>query len=318
MKKTLFTFLTLFVSFGLFFASCSDDDNDAENDLNNIVALAQATDNLSSLVAAVQRAGLVDALSDANASLTVFAPTNAAFSAFLTANGFNSLEDVPVDLLRSVLLNHVLSSTVRSNAITDGYVKTLATFSTTQSNISLYVSTANNAVTLNNQSAVVTPDIEAANGVVHIVDAVIALPVLPTFVVSDPNFSILLQALTRSDLSADFVTTLSGNGPFTVFAPTNQAFLDVLAENNLAALSDVPAVDLEEILSYHVVSGNILAASLVDGQTVTTIGTGQFTINTTNGATITDENSRVAQIIATDVQANNGVIHAINKVLLPN
>jgi uncharacterized surface protein with fasciclin (FAS1) repeats len=299
-------------------SSCKkDDDDDDMNTSQNIVELAQTNSNLSSLVAAVQKAGLVDALSDESKNYTVFAPTNAAFDAFLSANGFSSLDAVPVDVLTKVLLNHVIAAEVKSADISTGYVKTLATYGSTTSNISMYISTAGGVVMLNGGAMVTTADVDANNGVVHVIDEVIGLPVIPTFAVSNPNFSILVQALTRSDLSANYATVLSGSGPFTVFAPTNDAFAAVLTELGVSSLSDIDAATLEKVLTYHVVSGNVLEDALTEGQTVTTLETGTFTIGLSGGAKITDENGRVSNIVATDVQGTNGVVHVVDKVLLP-
>jgi uncharacterized surface protein with fasciclin (FAS1) repeats len=127
----------------------------------------------------------------------------------------------------------------------------------------------------------------------------------------------LVAAITRPGLSQDYVSVLSGNGPFTVFAPTNAAFASLLTELGVSSLDSIPTATLEAVLVYHVVSGNVLAGSLTEGQTVTPLGGGDFTIGLAGGAKITDNGGRVSNIIATDVQANNGVIHAIDKVLVP-
>ena len=235
MKKLFVPVTILALALGTTFTSCNEDDDDMDPQ-SNIVELAVATDDLSSLVAAVQRAGLVDALSDASANYTVFAPTNAAFAAFLSANNFNSVDDVPVEVLQQVLLNHVLGTEVKAADVTTGYFNTLATYSTTTSNIDMFISTASGVV-INGSSTVVTTDIDASNGVVHVVDAVIGIPKVPTFAAANPDFSILVQALTRSDLSTNYVEdVLNGDGPFTVFAPTNDAFTDLLAELQVSSL----------------------------------------------------------------------------------
>lgn len=312
MKKNLFFFLMLFVALSTTFTSCKDDEE--EDTTKNIVELAQGNSDLSSLVAAVQRAGLVEALSDESKQYTVFAPTNAAFAAFLTANGYANLDAVPEAALKNLLLNHVLGTEVKAAAVTTGYVKTLATFSTTTSNISMYLSTAS-GVKINGGPTVINADVDANNGVVHVVDAVIGIPVVPTFAVVNPNFSTLVAALTRNT-TANYVGTLSGAGPFTVFAPTNAAFEDLLEELGKNSLTDFSDSELDEILTYHVVAGaNVLAGSLTEGQVVTTLETGTFTISLVGGAKITDDNNRVSNIITTDIQGSNGVVHAIDKVL---
>lgn len=316
MKKLFVPVTILALALGTTFTSCNEEEGD-EVPQSNIVELAVATDDLSSLVAAVQRAGLVDALSDASANYTVFAPTNAAFAAFLSANNFNSVDDVPVDVLTQVLLNHVLGTEVKAADVTTGYFNTLATYGTTTSNIDMFIDAS--ALRINGSSNIGATDIDASNGVVHIVDAVIGIPKIPTFAVANPDFSILVQALTRSDLSTNYATFLEGDGPFTVFAPTNAAFAALLTELSAPDLASIPAATLEAVLTYHVVgNANVLAGSLTEGQVVTTAQTGTFTISLAGGAKITDGAGRETNIIATDIQAGNGVVHAIDRVLLPS
>lgn len=134
---------------------------------------------------------------------------------------------------------------------------------------------------------------------------------------SNSDFSILVQALTRSDLSTNYATVLSGSGPFTVFAPTNAAFSALLTELGVASLNDIPAATLEAVLKYHVVPGKVLSSSLSNGQVVSTLNGATFTIGLTGGAKITDQQARVANITATDLDATNGVVHVIDKVILP-
>ncbi|MBK7370153.1 MAG: fasciclin domain-containing protein [Saprospiraceae bacterium] len=314
MKRSYLLFIMLALAVPLTLSSCAKDD--AVEGQKNIVELAQGNSDLSSLVAAVKRAGLVDALSDATKQFTVFAPTNAAFTTFLNANGFANLEAVPVSVLQNLLLNHVLGAEVKAAAVTTGYVNTLATYGTSTSHVDMFINTTG-GVQINGLSKVVAADVDASNGVVHVVDAVIPVPSVPTFAVANPDFSILVQALTRSDLAANYASVLSGPGPFTVFAPTNAAFAALLSELGVAALKDIPAATLEAVLTYHVASGNVLAGSLTEGQQVTTLQKGNFTIRLAGGAKITDANNRVINIIATDIQGGNGVVHAIDKVLLP-
>ncbi|MEP7128743.1 MAG: fasciclin domain-containing protein [Chitinophagales bacterium] len=312
MRNRLFQFSLLILT-SLSIASCSKDDEMPVQ--QTVYELAKSTPDLSSLTAALEKAGLDDDLNSTSASFTVFAPTNAAFATFLSANGFANLDAVPTDVLTSILLNHVVNSEKKAADLTTGYLKTLATYNGT-SNINLYVNTASGVV-LNGGPKVTIADVDASNGVVHIVDAVIGLPTVVTFAASNPDFSLLVEALTRPDLSVNFVEILSGSGPFTVFAPTNAAFSALLTELGVSSINDIDAATLETVLTYHVASGNVLAGSLTEGQVVTTLQTGTFTISLTGGAKIIDFNSRVSNIIATDIQASNGVVHAIDKVLLP-
>lgn len=315
MKKLFVPVTILALALGSTFTSCNEDDEPAEE--SNIVELAQGNSDLSSLVDAVVRAGLVDALSDETASYTVFAPTNAAFATFLQANGFNSVDDVPAEVLSNILLNHVLVGEVPASQVATGYANTLATYAGTESNIDMFINTASGVV-INGASTVVITDQEASNGVVHVVDAVIGIPKVPTFAAANPDFSILVQALTRSDLTTNYVDFLSGDGPFTVFAPNDAAFAALLTELGASGLADIDAATLEAVLTYHVVANaNVLAGDLSEGQTVATAQGGSFTVSLSGGAKITDGAGRETNIVATDIQGSNGVVHAIDRVLLP-
>ena len=295
--------------------SCSDDDDNYDKNVYNIVA----TDaDFSNLKAAIDKAGLATTL-QSSGTFTVFAPSNAAFTAFLQANGFASLEQVPTATLKEILLNHVLSTEVKAAQVTTGYVSTLAKGAASSSrNLSMYINTSN-GVKINGVSNVTKTDIDATNGVIHKVDAVIGLPTIVTHATANPNFTTLVAALTRNDMP-NFVSILSGtaNSPFTVFAPTNTAFSGLLTELNLSGLSAIPQATLENTLKYHVVAGaNVASTDLTNNMNVTTFQGGKFNITTTGGAKITDAKNRVSNIVATDVQCSNGIIHVIDKVILP-
>lgn len=314
MKKLLWgSLLSLLALCSLTFTAC-----DKEDDPKNIAELAQDTENLSTLVAALDRAGLTSTFTGTE-NYTVFAPTNAAFSKFLSDNGFANLEAVPVATLKQVLLYHVVNAKVESKDLTDGsYAETLAKATAdTDHGLNLFIRTTG-GVKINGAS-VTTADVQASNGVVHIVDQVIfPLPTVVNHALLNPNFTTLVAALTRPDLGVDYVGLLSGTGKFTVFAPTNAAFAALLAELGASSLNDIPAGTLNAVLQYHVVSGaNVRAADITEGLEPTTYQGGKFKISLVGGAKITDGAGRVSNIVVTDVQGDNGVIHAIDKVLLP-
>ena len=318
--KNLFKIIPILLISLTTLQSCNNNDDENVEDVSTIVNLAVDSADLTSLVAALERANLVSAL-NGEGPFTVLAPTNDAFAAFLSANNFNSLEDVPVDILTKILLNHVISGSLISTDLSTGYANTLATSAASQTPLSIYVDTSN-GVRFNGVSSVSAADILAVNGVIHKVDAVIGLPNIVTFATADPNFSTLVSALTRSDLTTDFVGVLSTDAatapaPFTVFAPINDAFNRLLIELNLASLSEIDEPTLDVVLKYHVVGGaNVLDSNLTDNLTVSTLS-GDITADISGGARLTDSSGRVSDIIATNVQANNGVIHAINNVILP-
>lgn len=319
MKNLSKALMLLFIT--TFAISCSSDDDNTTTppDSTDFTIFANLSNDAdyTSLIAALERAGLRGAL-DGEGALTLFAPTNTAFEAFLTANGFAVLEDVPVDVLTQVLLNHVVGGTNLSTDLSTGYVNSLATFGDSENNLSMFINTAD-GVLINGESNVTLADTEASNGVIHKVDDVIDLPTVVTFAVADATFSNLVAALTRDD-QPDYVSVLTTpNGttpaPFTVFAPTDQAFADLLAELGVDGLEDIDGATLTATLNSHVVpEANVRAEDLTDG-TVPTLGA-ELTIDASN-ATITDPNGRVSNIIVTNVQAANGVVHAIDKVILP-
>lgn len=297
--------------------SCDDNDDNMMTE-KTTYELVSSDSNLSSLKAAIDKAGLSATLNQSG-TFTLFAPTNAAFATFLQANGYASLNDVPTAALKTLLMNHVLNSEVKAAAISTGYVSTLAMGSASSTRpISMFINT-NGGVKINGVSNVVATDIDANNGVIHKVDAVIGLPTIVTHATANPQFTSLVSALTRSDMP-DFVGILSGtaNSPFTVFAPTNTAFSSLLTEIGAANLAAIPKTTLENTLKYHVVTGaNVGSNNLTNNMMVPTFQGGSFKITTTGGAKITDNNNRVSNIIVTDVQCSNGIIHAIDKVLLP-
>ena len=320
LNQTLKVMSLLFVAF--FITSCDDDDDTTTPQQQTIATIASNNPEFTSLVAALDKAGLTTTL-NSSGSFTVFAPTNDAFTAFLTANGFADLDAVPVPLLREVLLNHVISDELFANELSSSYVKTLAKGAASTTNtLSMFVDTSS-GVKLNGVSTVTQADINASNGVIHKVNAVIGLPTVVTHATANANFTSLVAALTRSDQAdQNFVGILSGtaNSPFTVFAPTNAAFGSLLTEFSWADLNAVPETVLEKTLKYHVVTGsNILASGIPSTATnINTFLNQTFSVNATGGAKITDYNNRVSNIVATDVQCDNGVIHVIDKVIVPN
>lgn len=318
MKRVfIFPALLLTVLSSFLFVSCDNEDEPTPA-VPNIVEFAQGDANFSLLVDAVVKAELVDVLSG-NGPFTLFAPTNTAFQAFLDAAGTGSVENTPKEVLVQVLTNHVIAGELMSSSLSTGYQTTLSgTSFGNDINANIYINT-DNGVTINGQSDVVTPDVMVSNGVIHVIDAVIAPPTVVTFAVADPNFTSLVAALTAPGLSVDFVNTLNGNGPFTVFAPTNAAFQALLDSNpDWNTVTDIPAATLEAVLLYHVASGNVRSTDLVDDMEVTTLSSNaKFEIDLDQNPPMIMAGQNTANIVATDVQTQNGVIHVIDTVILP-
>ena len=308
------------------FVSCSDDDDaptPPQGD-STIAGLVSENDDFSSLGAALEVAGLVGVLNGTE-EYTVFAPNNTAFTAFLQANGFSSLGEVPVDLLTQVLLNHVVVGTNLSTDLTTGYISSLATGSASDAGLSLFINIENGVVInggANNGGASVSQaDIVASNGVVHAVENVIGLPDVTNQAIANPEFSTLVSALIAASTDqTNYVDILSGSesSPFTVFAPTNAAFDDLLSALGATSLNDVAPATLAIILEYHVIAGsNVRSSDLTTGLTAATLQGEELGFDLSDGAQVIDATGVNANIAIVDVQTNNGVVHAIDKVLLP-
>lgn len=314
------TKITSLIMIMFLIVSCSDDDNTTMQPLN-IVETAQATSELSILVDAVVQAGLADALS-APGNKTVLAPTNAAFMAFLEDKGFNSLSEVPNAVLTQILLNHVIADVniySSSLANTSGYTNTMAS-GPNGTNLSLFYD-GSSGVMFNGMASVQIADIETSNGVVHVIDHVIDLPTIATFATTNPALSILVDALAYADTGSPtvpYINTVSDAeaGPFTVFAPTNDAFASLLTELQVNALADIPTSTVDAVLLHHIVNANVQSSQLATG-TVTTLG-GDIQADA-SAFTLTDANGRTSNIVTSlvDIQASNGVVHVIDKVILP-
>lgn len=311
MKRFFFTsrMLSMLLIFAMTFSTVSCDEDDDYNPTKTILETAQGTDNLSIFFDALRLTGLDATLGNKDASYTVFAPTNQAFTAFLQAKEFDGLNDpdLPVSELRQLLLNHVVNiETATANLPRDGYVKTMATSTNgTDNKLSLYVNKTS-GTRLNGTANVTKSDIRATNGVVHIVDGVIDLPTITAHLRANRNFSGLFIIM------PGFADMLSGPETYTVFAPTVDAYTTLQREQ--PGLSEG---DISNILHYHIVSGKILANALTNGPVNTRLVSQTFTVNITNGLKITDARSNVINIGTTDIECTNGVIHAVDRFLLP-
>jgi uncharacterized surface protein with fasciclin (FAS1) repeats len=308
MLRIWFHRFALLLSLG-FLPGCFSDGHPADP---NVVEVAQRDARFSILAEAITAADLGTTLQGAG-PFTVFAPTDDAFAALLTELGLTKaqlLANKP--LLQSVLQYHVLGARVLRADVPLGKAIT-----TLQGGIFKIDSVGSNLVITdgrNRTSRITATDIAATNGVVHVIDKVL-LPANKTVVETAqavPQFSLLVEAVVAANLQG----TLSGNGPFTVFAPTNAAFAAALTELGLSkeALFADTAL-LTKILTYHVLPSRVLKADVPVGAAITTVEGQTFTVDST--LAITDRRGRKANITATDTLASNGVIHAIDKVILP-
>ncbi|HSG09302.1 MAG TPA: fasciclin domain-containing protein, partial [Longimicrobiales bacterium] len=270
----------------------------------SIAATAAASSGLTTLVAALSAAGLVDALAG-DGPFTVFAPVNAAFAALGDGVIGNLLDPANLDLLTSILTYHVVpGAAVYAGELSDGQTVT------TLQGENLAIGVSAEGVTVNGAN-VTSINIRASNGVIHLVDGVLVpeLDIVETAIVT-PQTQTLVAAVAAGGL----VSTLQSEGPFTVFAPINEAF-EALGSTAIENLLD-PANQaiLQKVLTYHVIAGDIRAADLTNGASVQTVQGTNVTIDLSGDLPMVNG----ASIIATDIVVGNGVIHLIDGVLTEN
>ena len=292
-KIVVFLMLTMLVASSLPLNVSADPAED-------IPANAAATGIHDSLVAALAHAGLVATL-QGTGPFTVFAPTDQAFAdAGIILDDFDTPEENAT--LSNILLHHVLAGEVASSDVKDGMMATMV------NGDKVKFSVANGQVTVSG-ALVTMADVQASNGVIHVIDTILTPPVdIPATAQSTGVHNSLVAAVVQADLLA----TLQGPGPFTLFAPTDQAFSD--AGIDLGAL-DTPEgkATLSDILLYHVVSGEVPAADVTDCMSANAVNGQPLSFTVGDSVKVND-----ATVSSTDVITTNGLIHVIDKVLMPS
>ena len=341
-SKTLKLLPLFLLAFSL--NSCDDDDNIEIIETTTVVDVAVAN-NLTALAAALTATDLVSTL-QGTGPFTVFAPSNEAFADLLNTTGLDltNLSAAEEELVRNILLNHVIiEENLDATTIIgagSGYLTTASPAGVAGTNLSLYYNVNGSTVELNGGDGttaaprvgadVTITDLTADNGTIHVINKVMLPPSIVDMAIANSTFEQLVGALT-TDGQPDFVSILStadgtAPAPFTVFAPTNDAFVALLNSNTeWNSTTDIDSALLTAVLQHHVLAGaNVQSSGLnQNGTTSPTTLQGQtidITLPGTNGniADVTDGagNSDIG-IIAVDVQTSNGVIHVVNKVLLP-
>jgi uncharacterized surface protein with fasciclin (FAS1) repeats len=269
----------------------------------DIVDTAVAAGQFNTLAAALKAAGLVDALKG-DGPFTVFAPTDAAFAKLPAGTVENLLKPENKDTLVAILTYHVVPGKVKAEQA----VK-LTTAATLNGQL-IDINASNGKVTIDGANVIAT-DVMASNGVIHVIDSVI-MPETRDIVdvaVSAGSFETLAAALSAAGL----IDALKGDGPFTVFAPTDEAFAKLPAGTVENLLKPENIDQLKAILTYHVVPGRVFASDVVKLNSATTLNGKKVKINAGQGGVKINN----ATVTATDIEAANGVIHVIDTVILP-
>jgi transforming growth factor-beta-induced protein len=294
--------LFLFLVLGLVLAACTRGEP-----MPTATQVMEEDSRLETFMTAMNKNG---GMMEDGKTYTIFAPTTDAFIKFFSENGLTAEEFLSQDGLANILSYHVAEGSFKAaDLIAAGKVTTLEGSDIT-------VTTEGGAVLLNGKAKVLEADRMASNAVIHVIDTVLVPPTpeptknIVEIAASDERFSTLVAALTKAGL----VGTLSSPGPFTVFAPTNDAFAALLAELGISAEELLASPDLGSILTYHVVAGKVTAAEVVQLDKATTVNGKDITIEVVDGNVILNGSIKV---IITDILASNGVIHMIDGVLLP-
>lgn len=306
------------MSAATFIAACGNDDDSPPVATPVSIAETAQSAGLTALVAAASKAGLTQTLSDPTQNLTVFAPTDAAFTSMAMTLGFADaaamVNALSASDLAKILQYHVLAGrqTAADLAAAAAVQPTLYSFSGSATTLGLNTSSGvklTDAVLT--EATVTSANVAATNGVVHVIDKVLVPPGVLNLVQMaqlNPVFSTLVGAVVDANLAA----TLSGAGPFTVFAPTDTAFAAIAS-----TVAGLTAPQLTTVLTYHVLADEVLASEIPFGTAVPTVSGQNITLNAGTPPTITDTTSTAAGIVATDIRGSNGVIHVIDKVLIP-
>jgi transforming growth factor-beta-induced protein len=273
----------------------------------DIVDVATEAGSFSTLLTAVEAAGLVETLRG-EGPYTVFAPTDEAFAALPEGTLDELLADP--EALSQVLLYHVVPGEVMASDVVE------LDSATTVQGEDIAITVEDDSVKVN-EATVSSPDLVASNGVIHVIDQVI-LP--PSMSEAAEMGDIVETAQTAGDFTtlltavevAGLVETLQRDGPYTVFAPTDEAFAALPEETLEGLLADPEA--LSEVLLYHVVPGQVTADQVVELESAETVQGGSVDIRVEDGTVFVDD----AKVIATDVLTSNGVIHVIDKVIVPS
>merc|ERR1712003_336093 len=301
----------------------------------SIADVAVATPSLSILVQAVVAGGLLDAIADPAAELTVFAPTDEAFADLLEDLGASSLEDIDTDTLVEVLTYHVVPAVAFSTDLSDGQVLP------TLNGAELVVDLTDGVVIdgIGSDATVILANVAAGNSVVHVVDTVLLPfvvgadgPVEDEVPMAEPmaepmddsesiastasgvtDLSVLVEAIVAAGL-IDFVA--DPEAEVTVFAPTNEAFVSLLSSQGFDGLNQLPIDFVRDILLYHVVPVVAYSTDLSDGQVLPTLNGAELVVDLTDGVVI-DGIGSDATVIAADIEAGMSVVHLIDAVLLP-
>lgn len=329
-NKTSFNLINSLILLAILFGfatSCSDDDN--PKPVNNTIAVLLSNGNKVKLFTkALDRVDFLDNLHGTK-KYTVFAPDDDAFENFLEEYDYDNISDVPKEELKKIILNHIIPTNVLT---TEDLLDMDNEYQSTSAEYSLFISGDDGEISLNGNTKLDNEaiDVEASNGIIHLASNVITTPTVATFLELDTHFSSFYEGLTTSTPDTDFIASLKSletdddsEAPFTVFAPNNEAIEALLEANeNWESLDDINKSSLTSILEHHIIVNKaILKEDLDDGlENVETLEGDSLSFTESDGDfMITDgSGNEDIKILLFDIKTQNGIIHTIGSVLIPN
>lgn len=294
----IFSVLTVMVIFLL--SAC---EKKVQKDQKNIVEVLSEDSDLSTLVAAL-RYGKIGGVLENYAPLTVFAPSNSAFEEFFTNLGISGIEDLSSEVIDSILLYHMLGGQITGDLFANGFVSTLSAGPDSQPMIMLM---SGHKSSLNVDANITGFNIMASNGVIHIIDKVLTLPTTYDILNMAGEYRRFIEAMNKAGLDS----ILSAQGPYTIFAPNDDAFGDLFIEMEISGIDEMTKEQLIPILQFHIAQGNYASFDLIYAKIPTLNGDLDADLS---GSFIVNGNANVLKM---DLQGKNGVVHSINKVLIP-
>jgi uncharacterized surface protein with fasciclin (FAS1) repeats len=313
LRKSFIPMSFVLVSIGLF-SSCKDDPAPVVTPpaTKTITGIVVEDAQFSTLETALVKADLSTSL-DATGPFTVLSPTNDAF----TKAGIK-IDSLSKDALTPILTSHVLTGMITSADFKSGKLPT------SNANNNIYISKNADGVFINGNIKVISTEVLATNGVIHSIDNVITIPQksLIDLAKDNPNYSDLVEFVTVADPSVATALTDASTDGYTVFAPTNAAFAELYKDSTMTKaklLDPANKALLTNVLLYHVVPNRVFSTDLpnVTGEVQTANTTGKVSFDLAGGAKVKGTKSGTSNITAANMLATNGVLHTIDKVLIP-
>ena len=292
-------------------SGCLESDTD---DLDNLLVTLEGNTNLTLFTEAVSLTPFSTVAEQG--IVTIFAPNNQAFERYLAEKGYATVMDIPSDTLEFLVGYHFVPGVGNSNEIQSGYYTSNSSNSPDGSGVSMLIEQSNTTLVFNGNTEATRVDIEGINGVIHIINGVLTLPSVQETYQNNSALSVMRNAINQFGL---FDSLAAGNS-YTIFTPPNEAFTNFLSQKGLAGVSDLPTDEYQQLILRHVLSGNLKIGTLQDKSTPTLADSFPLRVRLGNSAIPSQSFFLVndsSEVLLGDIQATDGVLHILNRVLTP-